>query len=216
MPRRVFFIRIDSGAPRKSERAGGITAWQLPHAAIMQALFHAAGHLNRLGMVAGLAAALGFASACSSAHDQSDPSAADGGMNDAACKMVVASDYDQSCDADSDCVAVGEVTACGQTCGCPSAAVNVGAAAAYMVTFERLLSPPNGGGCDCGCDLGPACQHGLCVEVSCAAQSQDRLPACTDAGGYCELSLDGGCPQPFSFTGRAGACAYSDEICCTR
>jgi hypothetical protein len=133
---------------------------------------------------------------------------------DAACTPVLASAYDQSCDADTDCVGVGEVPSCStSTCACPTAAVNKSANAQYSALFSQVTAAYPPAACNCPCLSGAICRGGACQAAYCGPPAADTLPACAnagDAGGMCAYSANTTC----SGVGPPDACAYTDEFCC--
>lgn len=82
---------------------------------------------------------------------------------DADVELILASNYDQSCQTDSDCAAAGEGNFCIAGVGnCPSSAVNKSAYSQYQAdvaktnaSFCRAIS-------SCGNEFGPCCRRGLC------------------------------------------------------
>ncbi len=128
------------------------------------------------------------------------------------CRIVVASDYDQSCTVDTDCVAVGEVTSCPAfACdGCTTVAINKLAMPQYQAAFAQAFASAAVGVCGCPCESGAICRGGQCQAAFCAPSRADTLPACADAGGTCGYSANTVC----SATGPPDSCAYSDEVCC--
>jgi hypothetical protein len=130
------------------------------------------------------------------------------------CTPVLASGYDQSCDADTDCVGVGEVPSCStSTCACPTAAVNKSANAQYSALFSQVTAAHPPAPCNCPCLSGAICRDGTCQAAYCGPPPADTLPGCAnagDAGGMCAYSANTTC----SGMGPPDACAYSDEVCC--
>ena len=144
-----------------------------------------------------------------------DGSSSDAAVDTDACSPVLASNYDQSCDADTQCVGVGEVPQCpaGACNGCLTQAVNQGAVAEYMAALSRALaSVGTGEACNCPCEALAICRSGKCEYGFCGPPSTDTLPACADAGGQCSYSANSTC----NAMGPPDSCAYSDEVCCTR
>jgi hypothetical protein len=129
------------------------------------------------------------------------------------CTVVLPSDYDQSCAVDSDCIGVAQVSECpaGACSVCVTEAISRSAMTQYMEALSRSLATrPSGGECSCPCvTIGAVCRTGKCVPAYCGPPQADRLPACADAGGYCDYAGDTDCKM-----GPPDACAYSDEVCC--
>jgi hypothetical protein len=124
---------------------------------------------------------------------------------------ISASSYEQSCTVDTDCTTVTSTDYCSANCLCGGSAINVGALAQFN---EDTAKTPLGSGalggaaCPCAPALGPCCRGGTC-SATCFSPA-DTLPACADAGGTCLLGTNSICSKP----APAGACAYSDEVCC--
>jgi hypothetical protein len=140
-------------------------------------------------------------------------SGGDAQLDAGACNPVLASDYDQSCDADTDCVGVGEVPQCpASACdGCLTQAVNKSAAAQYMAALSRAFaSEPTGEACACPCEALAICRGRRCEYGFCGPAGTDTLPACADAGGRCSYTANTTCNTP----GPPNSCAYADETCC--
>jgi hypothetical protein len=130
---------------------------------------------------------------------------------DTACIPVLASAYDQSCDADTDCVGVGEVPSCSNaTCVCPTAAINKSANAQYSALLAQVTAAYRPQPCNCPCLSGAICRGGVCQAAYCGPPPGDTLPSCADAGGTCSYSANSTCNAP----GPSDACAYPDEHCC--
>lgn len=133
---------------------------------------------------------------------------------DAACTPVLASTFDQSCDADTDCIGVGEVPSCPAVAcdGCPTAAVNKQVGAQYTAALSQAFaSKPQGTGCGCPCLSGAVCRSGTCQAAFCGPPPADTLSACADAGGQCFYRANATCDNGM---GPPDACAYADEFCC--
>ena len=168
-----------------------------------------AGRGRFLGAV--LAVASFLASGCTSSNAGNGPVDASSGADATSCRIVLASDYDQSCVADTDCVAVGQIPSCpAAPCdGCQEWTVSKNALAQYVTA----AAPTSVTGADCGCPSYnplPCCRGGTCTTM--CSSSTDTLHACSDAGGSCSYPAQAGCSS-----GKAGppdACAYSDEVCC--
>jgi hypothetical protein len=92
--------------------------------------------------------------------------------------FVSVSNYDQSCQHASDCVAavVGDV--CGPGCvACPSAAINMSAAAKYQADYQKAVAAcatPPMQGCPGHCLAETTCNAGMCIVCP---------QGCADAGG---------------------------------
>jgi hypothetical protein len=129
------------------------------------------------------------------------------------CNIVLATDYDQSCTVDTDCIGVAQVSECpaGACSVCVTEAISRSAMTQYMEALSRSLATrPSGGQCSCPCvTIGSVCRAGKCVPAYCGPPQADWLPACADAGGYCDYAADTDCKM-----GPPNACAYSDEVCC--
>jgi hypothetical protein len=142
----------------------------------------------------------------------------DAGADAGACTPVLASDYDQSCDADTDCIGVGERPGCpAAACdGCPTAAINKAVSAQYTTALSQAFASGSPQVCNCPCiptGSDGVCRGGKCQVAHCAPPQADTLPACAnagDAGGVCGYSANTTC----DVLGPPDACAYSDEICC--
>jgi hypothetical protein len=134
------------------------------------------------------------------------------GENGAKCTPVLASDYDQSCDADTDCVGVGQVPSCPAFAGydCPTEAVNKQVATQYNAGFSQAFASRGPGGSTCPCVSGAVCRSGICHAAYCGPPPADTLPACADAGGRCYYRANTRC----NGMGPPDACAYADEFCC--
>src|SRR5580704_9553349 len=99
----------------------------------------------------------------SSVADTHAPMHVDAGMRDhpsadaatsgdkSSCKIVLASDYDQSCVVDTDCIAVGQVSMCpAEACdGCSTATVGKKAIGQYMAAFSKATAAIANEGCFC-------------------------------------------------------------------
>jgi hypothetical protein len=85
-------------------------------------------------------------------------------LQDASCAVVLASDFDQSCDSDEDCLVVTQGNSCATDCGniCPSAAINAAAEASYTLALDSL-SLTGAAGCTCYPLFGPCCRAGACM-----------------------------------------------------
>jgi hypothetical protein len=93
--------------------------------------------------------------------------AGDAGADAGACTPVLASDYDQSCDADTDCVGVGEVPSCpALACyvGCTMWTINKSVLGQYMTTLSRASAAVAGESCSCpSYNPNPCCRGGMCT-----------------------------------------------------
>lgn len=96
---------------------------------------------------------------------------------DAACPIIRASDYDQSCATDSDCVEVGEGNTCVEGCGlsCGGRAINRCALERYLLDLAVAGFNPDPR-CNCPADFGACCRAGRCVDDFCC------MNPCPDAG----------------------------------
>lgn len=132
---------------------------------------------------------------------------------DAACSVVLASNYDESCTVDTDCVGVGQVSSCpAAACDyCEVWAINKAAMARYQKVFSQAIaSMPAGSFCGCPCIGVAICRAGKCQQGYCGPDPSDTLPGCASAGGQCAYTANATCDG----MGPRDACAYSDEFCC--
>jgi hypothetical protein len=126
------------------------------------------------------------------------------------CK-ISASSYDQSCSVDTDCMEITSTDYCSESCLCGGSAINVAAAPLFNDAVSKTplgSGAVRGGDCPCAASLGPCCRAGMCSAM--CLSTSDTLPACSNAGGSCNLSKYAVCTRP----GPAGSCAFDDEICC--
>ena len=90
---------------------------------------------------------------------------------DADVQLILASNYDQSCQTDSDCVAAGEGNFCIAGAGnCPSSAINKSAYSQYQADVAKTNASICRAVSSCGAESGPCCRNGLCqMGTECSA-----------------------------------------------
>ncbi len=150
---------------------------------------------------------------------------------DADVQLILASNYDQSCQTDSDCVAAGEGNFCIAGEGnCPSAAINKSAYSQYQADVAKTNASICRGVSSCGAESGPCCRRGLCeMGIECSDSSDASSDAVSEQcppgvacdctyvdGAYYNCGIDGGvpaCPDiPATSCGPVGAlCASCPE-----
>jgi hypothetical protein len=82
---------------------------------------------------------------------------------DADVQLILASNYDQSCQTDLDCIAAGEGNFCIAGAGnCPSTAINKSAYSQYQADLAKTNAAICRAITSCGEEFGPCCRRGSC------------------------------------------------------
>jgi hypothetical protein len=106
---------------------------------------------------------------------------------DANVQLILASNYDQSCQTDSDCVAAGGGNFCLAGAGnCPSSAINKSAYSQYQADVAKTNASICRAFSSCGNESGPCCRNGLCqmgTECSDSASPPDGGARADSADG---------------------------------
>jgi hypothetical protein len=95
---------------------------------------------------------------------------------DADVQLILASNYDQSCQTDSDCIGVGEGNFCIPGArNCPSsAAINRSAYSQYQADVAKTNASICSAVSSCGGGFGPCCRHGFCQMGPVCSDSSSR------------------------------------------
>jgi len=103
---------------------------------------------------------------------------------DADVQIILASNYDQSCQADSDCVAAAEGNFCIAGAGnCPSSAINKSAYSQFQADVAKTNASICRAVSSCGAEFGPCCRNGLCqMGTECSDSASPEAGARADSG----------------------------------